>query len=106
MECELFKLYEESQYILIMGKVVRLEVADAVLTGNGALDAAKARPLMMTPKHADDDGHRQRDEFLYLGGNGPIRAVQRHVSGWQGPAGEEIPGRVTCFTVRAAASQV
>ena len=48
MECELFKLYDESQYILIMGKVVRLEVADAVLTGNGALDAAKARPLMMT----------------------------------------------------------
>ena len=48
MECELFKLYEESLYILIMGKVVRLEVTDAVLTGNGDLDAAKARPLMMT----------------------------------------------------------
>ena len=48
MECELFKLYEEPQYILIMGKVVRLEVADGVLTGTGDLDIAKARPLMMT----------------------------------------------------------
>ena len=48
MECELLKLYEESQYILIMGKVVRLEVADDVLTDTGDLDTAKARPLMMT----------------------------------------------------------
>jgi hypothetical protein len=31
-----------------MGKVVRLEVADEVLTDDGDLDAAKARPLMMT----------------------------------------------------------
>lgn len=48
MECELFKLYEEPQYILIMGKVVRLEVADKVLTTEGDLAVAKARPLMMT----------------------------------------------------------
>lgn len=48
MECELFKLYEQSQYTLIMGKVVRLEVADDVLTDAGDLDVAKARPLMMT----------------------------------------------------------
>jgi len=48
MECELFKLYEEAQYILIMGKVIRLEMADEVLTDDGDLDAAKARPLMMT----------------------------------------------------------
>ena len=48
MECELFKLYEEAQYILIMGKLVRLEVADEVLTKDGELDTAKARPLMMT----------------------------------------------------------
>ena len=48
MECELFKLYEEPQYILIMGKVVRLDVSDKVLTNEGDLDVAKARPLMMT----------------------------------------------------------
>lgn len=48
MECELFKLYEEAQYLLIMGKVVRLEVADEALSEDGDLDTAKARPLMMT----------------------------------------------------------
>lgn len=48
MECELFKLYEEPQYTLIMGRVLRLEVADAMLTDSGDLDVAKARPLMMT----------------------------------------------------------
>ncbi|WP_419660288.1 FMN-binding protein [Desulfosarcina variabilis str. Montpellier] len=48
MECELFKFYEEPQYTLIMGRVVRLEVADAMLTDSGDLDVSKARPLMMT----------------------------------------------------------
>lgn len=47
MECELFKLYEESTYVLVMGRVVRLEVDDAVLDAKGAFDVAKARPLMM-----------------------------------------------------------
>ena len=51
MECELFKLYEEAQYILIMGKILRLEVADDVLSEEGDLDNAKARPLMMTGTH-------------------------------------------------------
>ncbi len=48
MECELFKVYEEPDYVLIMGKVLRLEVADEVLTPDGGLDIQKARPLMMT----------------------------------------------------------
>jgi flavin reductase (DIM6/NTAB) family NADH-FMN oxidoreductase RutF len=48
MECELFKEYIESAYVLIMGKVLRLEVADHVLTSDGDLDIEKARPLMMT----------------------------------------------------------
>ncbi len=48
MECELFKVYEEPDYVLIMGKVLRLEVADEVLTRDGGLDIQKARPLMMT----------------------------------------------------------
>ncbi len=51
MECELFKLYAEAQYVLIMGKVVRLEVADAMLSETGDLDVSKARPLMMTGTH-------------------------------------------------------
>lgn len=48
MECKLFKEYEEPNYILVVGKVVHLEVADDVLTEGGSLDIAKARPLMMT----------------------------------------------------------
>jgi len=47
MECELYREYEEVDYILIMGKVVRLEVDDAALT-DGELDIRKAQPLMMT----------------------------------------------------------
>jgi flavin reductase (DIM6/NTAB) family NADH-FMN oxidoreductase RutF len=47
MECELHKEYEESNYILIMGRVLRLEVADHVLTSEGTLDVDKAKPLMM-----------------------------------------------------------
>lgn len=47
MECELFNLYEEHDYILVMGKVLRLEVDDAYLTSDGDLDSSKADPLMM-----------------------------------------------------------
>lgn len=48
MECELATEYQDAGYVLIMGKVVRLEVADDVLTPDGDLDIHKARPLMMT----------------------------------------------------------
>lgn len=48
MECELDRTYDAPGYILIMGKIVRLEVADRVLTPDGELDVRKARPLMMT----------------------------------------------------------
>lgn len=50
MECECVQLYEEEKYVLIMGKVVRLEVSDEVLDGEGNLDVAKAQPLLMTGK--------------------------------------------------------
>jgi flavin reductase (DIM6/NTAB) family NADH-FMN oxidoreductase RutF len=48
MECKLDKEFVESNYVLIVGKVLRLEVADEVLTPEGYMDNAKARPLMMT----------------------------------------------------------
>jgi len=48
MECRLAREYEEEQYVLIMGQVVCLEVADAVYQPDGSLDLEKARPLMMT----------------------------------------------------------
>ena len=47
MECELHKEYEEKDHVLIVGKVLRIEVADDVLRPDGSLDAEKARPLMM-----------------------------------------------------------
>ncbi|MBW1917417.1 MAG: flavin reductase family protein [Deltaproteobacteria bacterium] len=48
MECQLYKAYAEPQYVLITGKVVHLEVDDAVYLPDGSLDVRKARPLMMT----------------------------------------------------------
>jgi len=48
MECELFKIYEEPNYVLVMGKVLRLEVADAVVNAEGGLEIELAQPLMMT----------------------------------------------------------
>jgi flavin reductase (DIM6/NTAB) family NADH-FMN oxidoreductase RutF len=48
MECRLYKEYAEPQYVLIMGQVVHLEVADAVCLPDGSLDLEQARPLMMT----------------------------------------------------------
>jgi len=47
MECELFNEYEESDYVLIMGKVLRLEVDVNYLTADETLDIRKANPLMM-----------------------------------------------------------
>jgi flavin reductase (DIM6/NTAB) family NADH-FMN oxidoreductase RutF len=47
MECRLHKEYAEPQYVLIVGQVVHLEVADAVYLPDGSLDLARARPLMM-----------------------------------------------------------
>jgi len=48
MECRLEKEYEEENYILIMGKVLRLEVDDAFVGPDGSLNIDKAEPLMMT----------------------------------------------------------
>jgi flavin reductase (DIM6/NTAB) family NADH-FMN oxidoreductase RutF len=47
MECQLFKEYVEPTYILIVGQVVHLEVADAVYLPDGSLNLDKAKPLMM-----------------------------------------------------------
>lgn len=47
LECALHKEYEEANYVLVMGKVLRLEVSDDALTPDGTLDLERARPLMM-----------------------------------------------------------
>jgi len=48
IECELVKEFEEDRYVLIVGRVLRLEVADGMLKPDGSLDIEKARPLLMT----------------------------------------------------------
>jgi flavin reductase (DIM6/NTAB) family NADH-FMN oxidoreductase RutF len=48
MECTTEKLFEEPDYVLIVGRVVHLETADDALTPEGALDLSTAQPLMMT----------------------------------------------------------
>lgn len=45
MECSLSKLYEEDNSVIVMGKVVRLEVADEILTADGAIDVAMLNNL-------------------------------------------------------------
>jgi flavin reductase (DIM6/NTAB) family NADH-FMN oxidoreductase RutF len=47
MECKLDKMFEETQYILLMGKVVHLEVTDDIYRPDGSWDLEKAKPLMM-----------------------------------------------------------
>jgi flavin reductase (DIM6/NTAB) family NADH-FMN oxidoreductase RutF len=47
MECKLDKMFEETQYMLLMGKVVHLEVVDDIYRPDGSWDLEKAKPLMM-----------------------------------------------------------
>jgi flavin reductase (DIM6/NTAB) family NADH-FMN oxidoreductase RutF len=48
MECRLQQKHDEADYVLLVGKVLRLEVADEVLKPDGSLDIEKASPLLMT----------------------------------------------------------
>lgn len=48
LECRLVREYEEEQFVLLLGRVLRLEVRDDVLDKDGALDVTRARPLMIT----------------------------------------------------------
>ncbi len=47
LECVLHKEVEEPNYVLVIGKVLRLEVSDDVLDADGALDVERAAPLMV-----------------------------------------------------------
>jgi flavin reductase (DIM6/NTAB) family NADH-FMN oxidoreductase RutF len=48
MECRLHKEYTESNYTLVVGQVLRLEIDDRVLNDDGSLKLSLANPLMMT----------------------------------------------------------
>jgi flavin reductase (DIM6/NTAB) family NADH-FMN oxidoreductase RutF len=47
MECRLYKEYVEPQYVLLVGQVVRLEVADVAYLPDGSLNLEEAKPLLM-----------------------------------------------------------
>ncbi len=47
MECQWVREYREKEYVLVVGKVLRMEVNDGVLDPDGKLDPEKAQPLMM-----------------------------------------------------------
>jgi flavin reductase (DIM6/NTAB) family NADH-FMN oxidoreductase RutF len=81
MECELFKEYEETDYVLIMGKVLRLEVDDKYLTSDGTLDIQKANPLMMIGSRkgmhfctAADTGRFEPFGAMFPNGKDPMAA--------------------------------
>jgi flavin reductase (DIM6/NTAB) family NADH-FMN oxidoreductase RutF len=97
MECELFKFYEEPQYILIMGKVIRLEVADAMLNEEGDLDVSKARPLMMTGTRkgmnfctVTDIGAFEPFGAMFPDGKDPLAETYRDYHPHPDPAGEVL----------------
>lgn len=48
MECQLEKEFDENRYVLIVGRVLRLEVRDEFLRPDGSLDVARVQPLLMT----------------------------------------------------------
>ncbi|MFP4285998.1 MAG: hypothetical protein ACLFQG_10660, partial [Desulfovermiculus sp.] len=47
MECQWVREHRELEYVLLVGKVLRLEVSDRVLDQEGKLDVDKAQPMMM-----------------------------------------------------------
>jgi flavin reductase (DIM6/NTAB) family NADH-FMN oxidoreductase RutF len=47
MECKWVREYREKEYVLVVGRVLRLEVNDDVLDPDGKVDPEKAQPLMM-----------------------------------------------------------
>ena len=84
MECELVKEYEEDRFVLLLGKVVRLEVRDNVLGEGGALDVSKAKPLMMTGNPAGmnfctvtDIGQQEPFEAMFPNGKDPLAPLYR-----------------------------
>ena len=46
LECRLHKQYVEKSYVLVVGQVLKMELADEVAGEQGGLDLAKARPLL------------------------------------------------------------
>jgi len=81
MECKLHRLFEEPDYVLILGQVLHLEIDDEVLSPQGGLDVAKAKPLMMTGLGKgmhfctlQDIGHFEPFSAMFASGKDPLAA--------------------------------
>lgn len=46
LECGLVKQYVEKSYVLVVGRVLRMEVAEGMVNQRGGLDLERARPLL------------------------------------------------------------
>ncbi|MFH1139655.1 MAG: flavin reductase family protein [Pseudomonadota bacterium] len=84
MECELVKEYAEDRFVLLLGRVLRLEVRDDVLKEDRSLDLDKARPLMMTGSErgmnfctAADLGRSEPFGAMFPNGLDPLAALYR-----------------------------
>ena len=84
MECELVKEYEEERFVLLLGKVLRLEVRDDVLGEDGELDVSKAKPLMRTGSHTGmnfctltDIGKQEPFGAMFPNGMDPLGPLYR-----------------------------
>ena len=84
MECRVHQVYEEESHVLLLGRVVGLEADDKVMTPEGALDIAKARPLMMTGSNRgmhfctlSDLDYHESFEAMFPDGRDPLASKYR-----------------------------
>ncbi|MBW1784293.1 MAG: flavin reductase family protein [Deltaproteobacteria bacterium] len=84
MECDLIKEYEEDKFVLILGRVLRLEVDDRVLNADGSLNIEKAMPLMMTGSRKGihfstikDLAHHEPFSAMFPDGKDPLGSLYK-----------------------------
>jgi flavin reductase (DIM6/NTAB) family NADH-FMN oxidoreductase RutF len=78
MECQWVREYREQDYVLLVGKVLRMEVSDRVLDEEGKLDVDKAQPLMMV-------GSKQGMHFCTLRDIAKFEPLSAMFAGGQDP---------------------
>jgi flavin reductase (DIM6/NTAB) family NADH-FMN oxidoreductase RutF len=84
MECERVKENEEEKFVLILGRVLRLEIDDSVMEPEGRIDVEKAMPLMMTGSRKGmhfctlkDLAHQEPFGAMFPDGKDPLAARYR-----------------------------
>lgn len=79
LECRLSKQYVEKSYVLVVGRVLRMEMESSVVNERGGLDLGKARPLLASLDHegvrwatATDLGKGEPYGAMFPGGRDPL----------------------------------